>query len=322
MTRVAGLLAGAVMLSACGQTSAPEPPNPLFNQRLWVDPQSPVAQAADALRASGRPADADALQPITSQPVATWLTHDDPVPLAKRVTDHAEIADAVPVLVLYHRPHRDCGNYSAGGSSDAASYAQWIGAVADTIGSRRVVVILEPDAVPQLLSGACTGADEMYAMLAGAVDRLAANEQTLIYLDAGHPGWISDTGQLADALRRGGIEKADGFSLNVSNFASDAANHEYGDQLSAALGGAQYVIDSSRNGSGAPPASDNQVDAWCNPPAAALGADPKIGPEHAYGIARLWIKVPGESDGNCRPGEPAAGEFWFDYALRLIEQRH
>ncbi|MFT4294305.1 MAG: glycoside hydrolase family 6 protein [Micropruina sp.] len=317
-TRVVGLLAGALMLTACGQP-APPPVNPLFQQRLWVDPQSPVAQAADALRASGRPADADALRPISSQPTATWLTQEDPVPLATRVVDAAAAAGEVPVLVLYHRPHRDCGSYSAGGSADAAGYAQWIASVADTIGSQRVVVILEPDAVPQLLSADCAGAEDTYALLAAAIERLSANEQTLIYLDAGHPGWISDTDQLAQALRRGGIEKADGFSLNVSNFGSDAANQEYGDRLSAALGGVQYVVDSSRNGNGAP--TDGQPDSWCNPPGAALGADPEIGPERAFGIARLWVKVPGESDGDCRPGEPPAGQFWFDYALRLIQQR-
>ncbi len=173
------------MLSACGQTPAP-PVNPLFGQRLWVDPQSPVARAAEALRAAGRTTDADALRPISSQPVATWLTHDDPAPLAKRVVDAAEVEGALAVLVLYHRPHRDCGNYSAGGSPDAAAYARWIATVADAIGSRRVVVILEPNTVPQLLSGDCaTAVEEMYAMLAGAVERLAANERTLIYLDAG-----------------------------------------------------------------------------------------------------------------------------------------
>ena len=318
MARVAVLLAGALLLSACNQ-QPPLPRNPLFGERLWVDPQSPVVQAADGLRTSGRQADADALRPITSQPVATWLTHDDPAPMAKRVVDEAEVADATPVLVLYHRPHRDCGSYSAGGSADAASYARWIGTVADTIGSRRVIVILEPDAVPQLLSTDCAGADDTYAMLAAAIERLSANEQTRIYLDAGHPGWITDTEQLAQALRRSGIEKADGFSLNVSNFASDAANQEYGDRLSTTLGGAQYVVDTSRNGNGAP---DGQADSWCNPPGAALGADPQIGPERGYGVARLWVKVPGESDGNCRPGEPAAGTFWFDYAMRLIQQRH
>ena len=310
-----------MMLSACGQTPPP-PVNPLFGQRLWVDPQSPVAQAANELRASGREADAAALAPIVAQPVATWLTRHDPAPKARRMVDAAEAADELPVLVLYHRPHRDCGSYSAGGSSDAAAYARWIATVSDVIGSRRVAVILEPDAVPQLLNMECAAsADETYAMLARAIDRLAANENTLIYLDAGHPGWIGDTDQLAEALRRSGIAQADGFSLNVSNFASDAANQEYGDRLSAALGGVQYLTDVSRNGNGAPAASADQVDTWCNPPSAGLGADPQIGAEHAYAVAKLWIKVPGESDGNCRPGEPAAGEFWFDYAAGLIERR-
>ena len=321
MARVAALLAGALLLPACSQAPAP-PANPLFGQRLWVDPQSPVATAAASLRASGRGSDADTLAPIVSQPVATWLTHDDPAPVARRVVDEAEVADALPVLVLYHRPHRDCGNYSAGGSADATAYAQWIATVADVIGSRRVVVILEPDAVPQLLNADCAAsADDTYAMLARAIERLAANEKTLIYLDAGHPGWVEDTNRLADALRRAGIAQADGFSLNVSNFASDAANQEYGDRLSAALGGVQYLTDVSRNGNGAPAASADQVDTWCNPPSAGLGADPQIGAEHAYAVAKLWIKVPGESDGNCRPGEPAAGEFWFDYAAGLIERR-
>lgn len=321
MARIVGLLAGALLLPACSQPPPPPPLNPLFNHRLWVDPESPVAQAAAGLRASGRHPDADALEPIASQPVATWLTHDDPVPLAKRVIDQAEVAGALPVLVLYHRPHRDCGNYSAGGSPDSTAYAQWVATIADTIGTRQVIVILEPDAVPQSLSADCAAsADETYAMLAAAIERFSVNEKALVYLDAGHPGWIEDTERLAQALRRGGIERADGFSLNVSNFASDQANQEYGDRLSATLGGAQYVIDTSRNGNGTPP--DAPADAWCNPPSAALGADPAIGAEHAYAIARLWIKVPGESDGDCRPGEPPAGEFWFDYALRLIQQRH
>ncbi|MGH3927116.1 MAG: hypothetical protein ACRDTT_30325 [Pseudonocardiaceae bacterium] len=33
--------------------------------------------------------------------------------------------------------------------------------------------------------------------------------------------------------------------------------------------------------------------------------------------AFLWIKEPGDSDGSCRPGEPAAGAWWPDYALTL-----
>ena len=60
------------------------------------------------------------------------------------------------------------------------------------------------------------------------------------------------TAALAGALRDSGAERADGFSLNVSNFATTADNQTYGDAVSAALGDKQYLIDVSRNGRGAP----------------------------------------------------------------------
>ncbi|MFT4218876.1 MAG: glycoside hydrolase family 6 protein [Micropruina sp.] len=304
------------------QTSSPPPVNPLYGERLWVDPSSTAARAAAKLRSSGHATDAKALAPITSQPVATWLADDDVKSLAKRVVDAAEDDDAVPVLVLYNRPQRDCGSYSSGGADDADEYREWVARLAGVIGDRRVVVVLEPDAVPQALSGNCpTSAEETYELLASAVTRLATNPNTLIYIDAGHPAWIADTARLAEALRRSGIAGADGFSLNVSNFHTDADNQAYGDQLATELGGVQYVVDTSRNGAGAGDAAPGTIDSWCNPPGAALGKDPEIGPLRTFAVAGLWIKEPGASDGNCRTGEPAAGTFWFDYALRLIRQR-
>jgi endoglucanase len=76
----------------------------------------------------------------------------------------------------------------------------------------------------------------------------------------------------------------------------------------------------SRNGKGAP-ASGEGIDAWCNPPDAALGENPRLVTGPSLAVAFLWIKEPGASDGDCRPGEPKAGTFWPDYASRLIEQR-
>ncbi|CAM5532402.1 glycoside hydrolase family 6 protein [Streptomyces hirsutus] len=34
--------------------------------------------------------------------------------------------------------------------------------------------------------------------------------------------------------------------------------------------------------------------------------------------AYLWVKRPGESDGECKGG-PKAGEWWEDYAVKLAE---
>lgn len=309
---------------ACGPGADPEPANPLAGSVLWVDPESAAALAEQQLSSDGDSTTADALTPISSQPVATWLVNDDPVALTQRVTQTAAVTGQLPVLVLYHRPGRDCGSYSGGGAAEQSSYLSWVGTVADAIGDRRALVVVEPDAIPQALSGQCAqdgNPATTYAMLASAVDILARHENTLVYLDAGHPGWIADPATLAGALHDSGAEQADGFSLNVSNFATTADNQLYGGEVSAALGNKQYVIDVSRNGRGAPDADPASIDAWCNPPGVALGDNPRIGADRALAVATLWIKEPGASDGNCRDGEPPAGQFWPDYALRLIQQR-
>jgi endoglucanase len=323
---VAASVLAAVLIGtpACGPGADQEPANPLAGASLWIDPESTAARAEQQLRDTGDTATAAGLSPISSQPVATWLVDDDPTAATQRVTRTAAVTGQLPVLVLYHRPGRDCGSYSAGGAAEQSGYLSWVTAVADAIGDQRALVVVEPDAIPQAVSGQCAQDGDptaTYAMLAEAVDRLAAHENTLVYLDAGHPGWIADTAGLAQALRDSGVERADGFSLNVSNFASTADNQAYGDGLSSVLDGRQYVIDVSRNGRGAPAADPGSIDAWCNPPGVALGENPRVGADRARAVGFLWIKEPGASDGNCRAGEPPAGQFWPAYALRLIQQR-
>ncbi|WP_442538328.1 glycoside hydrolase family 6 protein, partial [Streptomyces pseudogriseolus] len=55
---------------------------------------------------------------------------------------------------------------------------------------------------------------------------------------------------------------------------------------------------------------------WCNPPGRALGETPTTRTADPLVDAYLWIKRPGESDGECKGG-PKAGEWWEDYALDL-----
>lgn len=138
------------------------------------------------------------------------------------------------------------------------------------------------------------------------MDRLKSHTGTRAYVDAGHPGWITDLPWLARALNQAGISRADGFSLNVSNFHTTPTVLTYARRLSNALGGTpHFVIDTSRNGNG-PYAGP---DAWCNPPGRALGVPPTADTGEADVDAYLWIKRPGESDGVCRGG-PGAGVWW------------
>jgi endoglucanase len=140
-----------------------------------------------------------------------------------------------------------------------------------------------------------------------------------VYLDAGNPGFVTDTGALAQALTDSGVQKADGFSLNVANFYPTPEVLDFGRRVSAALGGTHFVVDTSRNGNGRP--DGDTIDggpSFCNPPGRAIGQLPttKTGDEAVD--AFLWIKRVGESDGACRPGEPEAGQWWPEYALGLV----
>lgn len=320
------VLAGCGLPTQAGPTAAPLPASPFAQTSLWLDPQSTAQQQADTWQQKGDTAAAAALGPITSQPVATWFAgqEENPYASAQRVTADAAAAGTLPVLVAYHRPGRDCGSYSAGGSPDPESYLAWVGQLAAGVGDRRALVVLEPDAVPQAANGTCGSPEQAaaeYALLGRAVDTLKKQPNLRVYLDGGHSDWIGDQTVLAAALRASGVERADGFSLNVSNFQPTADSVAYGEQLSALLGRpTQFVVDVSRNGRGAPQGATG-IDAWCNPPAAALGTNPRLVGEPALAVAFLWIKEPGASDGACRPGEPGAGTFWPDYARRLIDQR-
>lgn len=325
VTGTAGLALCAAACSAPAEASKPGVgANPLTTTRLAVVPGK-AAAAAGELAAAGRSADARLVSRLADQPTATWLTRGSASEVEGTV--HRIVTAAAgesPVLVLYDVPGRDCGSFSSGGAPNAAAYASWIAGVARGLGSAPAVIILEPDAVAQTLPEAgCqpfddAGADSArYALLAGAVRTLGRDTRAHVYLDAGNAGWIQDLAGLAAALRESGIEHAAGFSLNVSSFYTTAGSIRYGTALAGYLGGAHFVIDTSRNGAGyyAPPAGDDQP-AWCNPPGRRLGEQPTTRTGHPGVDAYLWIKVPGESDGSCRGG-PTSGQWWPDYALSL-----
>jgi endoglucanase len=211
----------------------------------------------------------------------------------------------VPVLVTCNVPGRDCGGYSAGGVGSSAEYLRWVQAVAAGIGSADAVVVVEPDALAQL----CGDPSERLAVLRSAVDLLEVNPGTRTYLDAGNATWVGAP-TMAERLRAAGATAADGFALNVSNFETTADNVAYGQQVSALLDGAHFVVDTSRNGNG--PGTD-----WCNPAGRALGERPTAQTGQPRVDAYLWVKRPGESDGTCNGG-PAAGTFWDSYAIGLV----
>jgi endoglucanase len=119
----------------------------------------------------------------------------------------------------------------------------------------------------------------------------------------------------------------------------DISTWVYTDQwFDANLGNAiptvHYVVDTSRNGRGpwTPAAAYPDPQDWCNPPGRGAGLRATSETGVALLDAFLWVKVPGESDGQCARGlgpagttvdpewgqiDPPAGEWFPDQALQL-----
>jgi endoglucanase len=327
----AALGVGAVLLATltagCGSQAATvttrahlsTPDDPLAGQSFYTT-SSPATLEVEQLRAAGHMTDARAMEQIADQPTATWLTGRSGVEATVReLTRRAAAAGKSALLVVYDIPGRDCGGYSAGGAPSAGAYRHWITEVARGIGPRQATVIVEPDAIAQLLTAGCVAAGHRttrLSLLRFALRTLKAQPHVTAYLDAGNPGWIRPSSRLVPSLRAAGISIANGFALNVANFYTTGSVRAYGDALSDELGGKHFVIDTSRNGRGAPSSSAGEH-AWCNPPGRALGHDPTTDTGIARVDAYLWIKQPGASDGACQPGDPPAGRWMGHYALAL-----
>jgi endoglucanase len=173
-------------------------------------------------------------------------------------------------------------------------------------------VVLEPDALANLDCLTEARQTARLALLRYAVARLVGMSGVAVYVDAGHSNF-KPADVIATRLQQAGVAQAAGFALNVANFQTTASELAYGRSVSEAVGGAHFIIDTSRNGAG--PSTGTL--AWCNPPSRALGARPTTTTNDPLLDAALWIKTVGLSDGPCRTGAPAAGVWWLSYALGL-----
>lgn len=286
--------------------------NPFAGERLYVDPDSNPAKQVRAW-SSSRPGDAALMNKIASQPMAIWMGDWDtnPATTAREITSAARGSGALPLLVLYNIPIRDCGSYSAGGADSATSYKSWINAVQAGSSGAKTVFILEPDAVAGWDCLSPTQKNERVALLQYAIDTLTSSPNHYVYLDAGNAHWQSAQ-EISQRLRDVGTNKLTGIALNVSNFFTTTESKNYGLQVSALTNGIHFVIDTSRNGQGALGGTS-----WCNPEGRGLGSPPQV--MSGALDALLWIKIPGESDGSCNGG-PASGGWWPEYALSLIQR--
>lgn len=362
--------------------SAPGHSLPSDTRFFVPQPSSGAVSQIEQLLRGGDWRDAALLTKMAATPQAVWFTGGTPADVQKEAHDtirQAAFERAVPVLVAYDIPGRDCSQYSAGGALDQAAYEAWIDGLAAGIGDARAVVILEPDALGNMPSNCglpsagypFTDAERI-AEIDYAVTALTRDPGASVYLDGTHSAWQS-VGTMAQRLIEGDVQQAQGFFLNVSNYQADPQLIDYGTWISdciamvtdpanwshnqpgncasqyypaspgdfstwglttqwyaqnmgSAVASTHFVIDTSRNGQGpnnmqtyaaAPynqPASVVSKLAsgnWCNPPASGLGLRPTANTGVPLLDAYLWVKIPGQSDGQC---DAAGGVRAWDYS--------
>jgi endoglucanase len=272
--------------------------------------ESKAAKAAESGTLSGD--EQSAAEYLAGQPTAYWLTPEiDPIgdvgPRVLALAAEARDQDAALAVVVYGLPERDCGNHSAGGLDDA-DYDTWtteIGQALTTVKDVQKIVVLEPDSLA--LAPERGNVDDRATQLHDAVGRLTGVD-TWIYLDGGHSNWLP-ADQMASLIEQVDVDgDIRGFATNVSNFNPTTEEFAYAHELADLLGFGHALIDTSRNGAGATPE-------WCNPPGRLVG---DAGGTYGDDVVdtNLWIKPPGESDGECNGG-PAAGAWWPEGSVDL-----
>ena len=301
-------------LRALARISETRGPSPFAGRPLYRDGVGGRAREQARRWRDERPDDAARIDRIAGQPTALWLGDwigdvreaaatrveaaraDGRFPCWWRTTSRTAIAASAPPAAPAGRP----------GSR------AWIDDLAAGLGAGPPPSCSSPTPsrrVDCLAPAQRAARTDLVAYAAGAPSR---RPRVSVYIDAGNPSWIPAPEMApppARGRRRAG-PRLRGQRLRASTprpaRASTAA------RVARRLGGAPFVIDTSRNGAATAPGN-----AWCNPPGRALGEwRPRRETGDAAVNALLSIKRPGESDGACNGG-PRAGEWWPEGALAL-----
>jgi endoglucanase len=222
-----------------------------FYSRLFVpQPDQGAIQQILQLLISRNYSDAKLITRMVATPQAVWFvggTLESTEQYARDTVNRAAIQHSIPVLVTYNIPFRDCAQFSAGGATSVEEYKDWIDAIAAGLGNSQAIIILEPDSLGIIpwytnLDGnlewcqpaeadSVTAANDRFTMLSYAIETLKANPNASVYLDGTHNAWLG-VGDISQRLLRAGVQAADGFFLNVSNFQYSTNLTQYGTWVS------------------------------------------------------------------------------------------
>nr|AIG55792.1 secreted protein [Achlya hypogyna] len=257
-----------------------------------------------------------AIAELQKYPVATWYVDCGSDSIDALLST---CGNDIPVIVVYGLPGKDCASgYSGSGTNtNPGQYKAWVQSLANRVGNKKVIYILEPDAVGLISNNNCAVQNKYQDNLQVAQQILSANTNAQIYVDVA--AWSNRDAAVA-ALKK--LGKVAGIAINTSNYKSTGDMTALCQTYSSATGGLHCIIDTSRNFNGSP---QNE---WCNARSAGIGAPPTSNTGNPIVDYYLWLKVPGESDGLCNDKDrtsdsmvgPQAGQFFGGQFTTLWNQ--
>ncbi|EGZ12593.1 hypothetical protein PHYSODRAFT_466522, partial [Phytophthora sojae] len=280
------------------------------------------------------PASASAIEALEKFGMATWYSdRTENGDYAKTAADLVSSCseDSRISVVVYGLPNKDCAaKESAVGSTvhSASDYEKFLTTLTSAIGNRKVLYILEPDAIGLLADTTGCGQGAGYlANLQTAIGLLSKNDNAEIYLDVGYwtleyPATSTAVAAIVKQLVSAGT-KVKGITLNTSNYQSTSTLSTLCSNFQTAVGSIDLhcIFDTSRNYHGGPESNE-----WCNVKSAGIGPLPTSDTGISNVDYFIWAKPPGDSDGTCegRTSDamqgPGAGVFFNELFQSLWNQ--
>jgi endoglucanase len=303
-------------------------PDPLAGAKLFVDPQSPAAQAARHSSGKARALLGDIADEPGAHRFWMWNMGGNVAGQVSHWLESTQLQQPGTTVMMssYNLVHGACGTTAT--PAVAARYHDYMQQMAAGIGNYHVIYFLEFDS---LITSPCLSRGQLAireAELRDAVAQLEADPHVVVYLDGGAADAIPARRQAA-LLRASGVAQSQGFFLNSTHFDWTSKEIHYGQEVSRMLGGAHFVVNTGENGRG-PLAPRDRVhhgnEVLCNPPGRGLGPltlNQGVAQPTAFaGLdGLLWFSNPGGSGGECEKGAPPTGTFWPKYAEMLAHNR-
>jgi cellulose 1,4-beta-cellobiosidase len=307
--------------------------NPFSGYTAYLSPYYAAEVQAAAAAISDSTLKAKALK-VASIPTFTWFDTASKVPdLATYLAAaQAQGSNTLVQIVVYDLPDRDChakasnGEYSIanGGEAKYQAYIDNIVAQVKKYPSVRVVAVIEPDSLANLVTNLsdpkCSNAADTYKRCTIYAMQKLNSVGVYMYLDAGHAGWLGWSANIGPAASlfaslyssAGKPACVRGLATNVANYNALTAaspdpvtsgNSNYdeshyinalGPMLSSSGFPAHFIVDQGRSGVQNIRA---QWGDWCNIKGAGFGTRPTTSTGNSYIDAIVWIKPGGECDG-------------------------